>query len=105
MMRRGWAFGLEGQFEMVDDFVDRLGIFDEGDDVHLTSTVGTADAGKPTHRIAAIEILPNNVLNNRPEITVLLFKTILIFSKKPLEIMKEHTITHSSFRMTLTVNP
>ena len=71
----------------------------------LLSAVGTPDAGKPAHRIAAVQILVDNLLDDRPEIPVFLLKTFLIFSKKPLEIMKKHTIEHCMFRMTLTVNP
>jgi len=121
------TFGLEVELEVADDLIDGLGIFDERDDLHLTSarraqqgvelvdladhlaplfpTVGTADAGKATHRIAAVEILLNHFLDYRTEIPVLLFKTILIFSKKPLKIIKEHTIKNRVFRMMLPVDP
>jgi len=29
MMRRGWTFGLKGQFEMMDDPIDDLRLFDK----------------------------------------------------------------------------
>ena len=42
---RGWwrTLCLEGNFEMADDLIDCLGIFDEGNDLHLTSTRRTVD--------------------------------------------------------------
>ena len=56
----------------------------------LFPAVGTPDAGKPAHRIAAVEVLLDNILDDRPEIPVLLLKTILIFSKEPHKIKKIH---------------
>ena len=40
MGHMGWwrPFGLEAELEMADDPVDGCGIFDEGNDLHLTST-------------------------------------------------------------------
>ncbi len=71
----------------------------------LLSTVWTADAGKATHRIAAVKILLNHILDHRTEEAVRSLKPILIFSKKPLEIIKKHTIEYRMFRMTLAVDP
>ena len=71
----------------------------------LRSTVGTPDAGKPAHRIATVEILLNDILDDGTEIAVLLLETILILSKEPLKIIKEHPIKNSVFRMTLTIDP
>ena len=45
----------------------------------LLPTVGTPDAGKAAHRIAAVEIALDNILDDRPEISILLLETILIF--------------------------
>jgi hypothetical protein len=45
----------------------------------LFSTVRAPDAGKAAHRIATVEITLNQLLNCRPEIPVLPFKTGLIF--------------------------
>jgi len=75
-------------------------IFDEGDDTHLSSaertettgfagkheevlfpTVWTADAGKPAHRIATVEILLKNIIDDRPEEAVLLLEAALVFSE------------------------
>jgi len=71
----------------------------------LFPTVRAPDAGKPAHRIAAVEILLNNILDDRTEIPVLLLKPIIIFSKEPLKIIKEHPIKYSVLRMTLAINP
>jgi len=70
----------------------------------LFPTGGTADAGKATHRIAAVEILLNNILDHRPKIAILLLEPIFIFSKEPLEIIKEHPIKNRVFWMTLAVD-
>jgi hypothetical protein len=40
----------------------------------LLSTVGTPDTGKTAHRIAAVEILLNNILNNRAKKAILSLK-------------------------------
>jgi len=71
----------------------------------LFPTVGTPDAGKPAHRITAVKILLDNILDHRPKIPVLLLKTILIFTKELLEIIKKHPIIHRVFRMTLLIDP
>jgi hypothetical protein len=71
----------------------------------LFSTVGTPDTGKPAHRIAAVQILLDNILDYRTEIPILLLEQIVIFSKKPLEIIKKYPIKNSVFRMTLPVDP
>jgi len=70
----------------------------------LFSTTRTPDAGKPAHRIAAVEILLDNILDDGPEISVLLFKTILVFSKKPLEIMKKHPVEDGALRMSRIID-
>jgi hypothetical protein len=50
--------------------------------------VGTADAGKPATRIAAVEITLDHFLDDRPEEAVLVFKTFLIPGQETVEIMK-----------------
>jgi hypothetical protein len=42
----------------------------------LFPTVGTPDAGKSAHRIAAVQIFSDNILDYRPEIPVLLRKRV-----------------------------
>jgi len=53
----------------------------------LFLTVGTPDAGKSAHRIAAVEILLNNILDDWTEISIFLLETILILSKELLKII------------------
>jgi len=70
----------------------------------LLPTVHTPDASKSTHRIAAIKILLNNILNDGTEIAVLSLKPVFVFSEKLLEVMKDHLIKNSMFRMPLTID-
>ncbi len=65
----------------------------------------SSDAGKPAHRITAVQVLLDNILDNRTEISVLPLETRLIFPKEPFEIIKEHPVKHRVFRMTLAVDP
>jgi hypothetical protein len=71
----------------------------------LFLAVGTPDAGKAAHRIAAIQVLLDDILDYRTEIAMLLLETILIFLKELLEIIEEHPIKYSVLRMTLAVDP
>jgi len=71
----------------------------------LLPTVGTPDAGKPTHRIAAVKVLLYNILDDWPKEAVLPLETILVFTKEPLKIIKEYPIKSRMFRMTLAVDP
>ncbi len=71
----------------------------------LFPAVGTPDAGKATHGIAAVEILLDHLLDHRAEVPVLSLETILIFPEEPLEIIKEHAVKHRVFRMTLAIDP
>jgi len=70
----------------------------------LFPTVRAPDAGKATHRIAAVQILLDHILDHRTEIPVLLLEPILIFSKKTLEIIKEYPVKNRVFRMALAVD-
>jgi hypothetical protein len=71
----------------------------------LFPTVRAPHACKSAHRITAVEILLDHILNHRTEISVLLLETILIFSKELLNIIIENRIKNGIFRMTLTVDP
>jgi hypothetical protein len=53
------------------------------------------DAGKAAHRIAAIQVLLDDILDYRTEIAMLPLETILIFLKERLEIIEEHPIKYS----------
>jgi hypothetical protein len=71
----------------------------------LFSAVGTPDTGKSAHRIAAVQVLLDHILDHRTEVPVLFFETGLIFTKEPLEIVKKHPAKHRVFWMTLAVDP
>jgi len=76
-------------------------------DLSLIGNMGgdSGDAGKPAHRIAAVQVLLAHLLDHRTGIAIHLLETGLIFTKKPLEIIKEHPVKHRVFRMTLAVDP
>ncbi|MGB6340732.1 MAG: hypothetical protein WBF32_13250 [Candidatus Aminicenantaceae bacterium] len=71
----------------------------------LFPTVWAPDAGKSAHRIAAVKITLNHLLDYRTEIPVLFLEPVLIFSKESLEIIKKHPVKHRVFRMSLAVDP
>jgi hypothetical protein len=62
------------------------------------------DPGKAAAGIAAIQILLDNVFNDRPEITVFPLEPGLIFRDEPLEMMKKHSVENGAFRMTRAVD-
>ena len=71
----------------------------------LFPTVWTPDAGNPAHRIAAVEMLLNNILNNGTEIAILSLKPALVFSEKLLEVMKKHPVEDGALRMSRKIDP
>jgi len=71
----------------------------------LLTTVRTSDAGKPAAGVAAVEVALHHLLDNRPEEPVFLLKTALILRKESLEIMEQHPVEHSTFRMMLVIGP
>jgi hypothetical protein len=44
-------------------------------------------------------------LDNRTQVTKVSFKSVFIFKKKWLKIMKEDTVKHGALRMTWAVDP
>lgn len=68
-----------------------------GSSIKEMTFIRTPDASKATRRIAAVQILLDNLLDHRTE--------IVIFLKEPLEIIKEHPVKSLMFRMMLTVDP
>ena len=50
--------------------------------------VGTADAGEPAARVAAIEVALDHLFDDRAEEAVLLLKTSLVFRQETVEAMK-----------------
>ena len=71
----------------------------------LLPTVWTPDASETAHRVAAVQILFHHLLHNRAKIAVLPLKTVLIFQKELLKIMKKDSVENNPLWMTLTVNP
>ncbi|MBA7641302.1 hypothetical protein ES703_48979 [subsurface metagenome] len=56
-------------------------------------------AGKPTTRIAAVQIALHYLLDDGSEEAGLSLKTGLIFSQELVKVMEEHTVEHGAFRM------
>jgi hypothetical protein len=52
----------------------------------------SGDAGITAHRIAAVEMPLEDILDYRTEISVILLKTGVIFPRKLLEIIKETSL-------------
>jgi len=70
----------------------------------LFPTRGTADAGKPAARVAAVKIALNHLLDDGAEEAVLLLEPGLILGQESVEIMEEHPVEHGALRVTGTVN-
>jgi hypothetical protein len=54
----------------------------------FTVTVRTADPGEAGARIATVEIALDDLLDDRPEMTVLLLKAGLVGCQEPVEAME-----------------
>jgi hypothetical protein len=65
---------------------------------------GTADEGEPAFRIAAVKILLDHLLDDRPEKAVLPLETTLILRQKPVEMMEEYPIKDCPLRMSRTID-
>jgi hypothetical protein len=66
--------------------------------------VGTADAGKPAARVAAVEAALHDLLDNWAEEAVLLLEAALILGQEPVEIMEQHPIEDSPLGTSRTIN-
>jgi hypothetical protein len=55
----------------------------------------TEDASETARRLAAVQILFRHLLHNRAKIAVLPLKTVLIFQKELLKIMKKDSVENS----------
>jgi hypothetical protein len=73
-------------------------------DEPLLATVRATNPGKPTVRIAAIEIPFHNLLDDRPEEPILLLETAFIVGQEPVEMMKKHPVEDGALGMSRTVN-
>ena len=70
----------------------------------LRLAVGTADAGKPVARVAAVEIALDDLPDGRPEMTVLLLKAALVDCQESIEVMEQHPIEDRALRMARAVD-
>jgi hypothetical protein len=70
----------------------------------FTLAVGTRDAGEPAARVAAVEVALDNLLDDRPEVPVFPLEAALVFDEEPIEVMEQHPVEDSPFRMSRTVN-
>jgi len=70
----------------------------------FTVAVRTADPSEAGARIAAVEIALDDLLDDRPEMTVLLLKTALVDSQEPVEVMEQDPIEDRVLRMSRTVD-
>ena len=66
--------------------------------------VRATDAGKAAARIAAIEIALHDLLDDRPEKTVLPLEMGLILSREPVEMMRQHPVEDGPLRMLRTID-
>jgi hypothetical protein len=70
----------------------------------LLPTVGTPDSGEPAAGIAAVKILLDHILDDRPEKTVLPLETTLILNQEPVEMMEKHPVEDGPLRMSRTID-
>jgi hypothetical protein len=68
----------------------------------IGTTVRTPDAGKASPGVAAVKILLDHLLDDRPEEAVLLLETSLILSQEPVEMMEQHPVKDGPLRMSGT---
>jgi len=61
----------------------------------LPTAVGTADAGEPAARVAAVKIALYDFLDNRPEEPILLLETTLILRQEAIEVMEQHPVAEN----------
>jgi len=64
----------------------------------------TPDPGKSTAGIAAVKIFFDDILDDRPEITIVPLEPALVFRDEPLEMMKKHPVENGAFRMARAVD-
>jgi len=70
----------------------------------LRPAARTADPGEPAARIAAIEVLFDQLFDDRTEEAVFTLKTLLILRDETLEMMEQHPVEDGAFRMARTVD-
>jgi|GEM_PF-7017337 len=57
-------------------------------DEPLLPTVGTVDAGKGAARVAAVEVVLDHLLDDRPQLAVLLLEAVLILAQERVQVME-----------------
>ncbi|NIO20746.1 MAG: hypothetical protein GTN76_08425 [Candidatus Aenigmarchaeota archaeon] len=74
---------------------------------NVSFSVNTAldSCTKAAHRIASVEMLVNNILDQGSQEAVLSLKPALVFSEKLPEVMKKHPAEDCALRMSEKVNP
>jgi len=70
----------------------------------FTVAVRAADPGETGARIAAVEIALDDLLDHRPEMTVLLLKAALVGCQEPVEVMEQHPVEDHALRMARAVD-
>jgi len=71
----------------------------------FTVAIRAADPGEVGARIATVEIALDDLLDDRPEMTILLLKAALVDCQEPVEVMEQHPIEDRALRMTRTIDP
>ncbi|MEM2126552.1 MAG: hypothetical protein QXQ53_09175 [Candidatus Methanosuratincola sp.] len=67
-------------------------------------SVGTPDVDELAAGIAAVKILLDHLLDDRPGKTVLPLEPALILGQEPVEMMEEYPIKDSPLRMPVTID-
>jgi hypothetical protein len=70
----------------------------------FTAAIRAADPGEAGTRVAAVEIALDDLLDDRPELAVLLLETALVRCQEPVEVMEQHPIEDRTLRMARTVD-
>ena len=63
-----------------------------------------ADPGEAAAGVAAVQVALDDILDDRPEISVVPLEPALIFRDEPLEMMKKHPVENGPFRMSRTID-
>jgi hypothetical protein len=62
------------------------------------------DPGESAAGIAAVKIALDDVLDDRPEETIVPLEPALVFGDEPLEMMEKHPVENGPFRMTRAID-
>jgi len=70
----------------------------------FTAAVRAADPGEAGARVAAVEVALDDLLDHRPEMTVLLLEAALVGCQEPIEVMEQDPIEDRALRMARTID-